>query len=125
MRLGDVDVCERGTLSELLVEGSDVAGPATEGRSGEAAEDEDERPPADERRERDGALVVRVEELERRQRVPDAESVRPTMAKERREDGTAQLVVLDALDVRAILRVDEGVRREVGARAHAAIVEIG
>jgi hypothetical protein len=125
MRLGDVDERERRPLANLLVEGGDVAGPATEGRSGVAAEDEDERPSVEERTERDGSSLRCVEKLERRHTVSDPESVRPSVPEQRGEDGFAQLVVLDALDVRAILIVDEGIRREVGAAAHAPIVEIG
>ena len=46
LRLGDVDECEVGAVAEALVEALDVARPATKRRSGEAAEDEQQRPPA-------------------------------------------------------------------------------
>ena len=49
VRLGDVDEYHRGTIPVTPIHGLDVAGPATKWRSGEAAEDDDERPGGDER----------------------------------------------------------------------------
>ena len=56
--LGDVDEREVGPVAEALEEALDVAGPATKGRSGEAAEDEQQRPVADELRELDRLEIV-------------------------------------------------------------------
>jgi hypothetical protein len=125
MRLRDVDERERRLLPKRLVEARDVAGPATERRSGVAAEDEDERSPVQERVERDGATVLGVEELERRETVTDSQPLRPAVAEKRREHGRAQLRVVDARHVLAVLRVHEEARGEIGAGAHALIVEIG
>ena len=44
--LGDVDERDVDTVTESLVEALDVTRPATKRRSGEAAEDEQQRPPA-------------------------------------------------------------------------------
>jgi hypothetical protein len=87
MRLGDVDEDGVGPVAVRAIERVDVARPATKRRSGEAAEDEDERAAGDERVEPDRAVVCVAEELEIRQRIADAEPVRPAEARDRRENG--------------------------------------
>ncbi len=85
VRLGDVDEHDVGATSVALVEGLDVAGPATKGRSGEAAEDEDERSLAGERLQRHSdSPFSSANKLElryrsrRRAACPASESERPS-----------------------------------------------
>ena len=69
MRFGDVDEREVGLVAKALEEILDVARPATKGRSGEAAEDEQQRAPANELRQFHRLEVVGAPDGHGRQRV--------------------------------------------------------
>jgi len=75
MGFGDVDDEEGAAAAVGLVEALDVAGPATERRSGTGAEDEDERAVSSEGVEAYGALGVEPPQLKRRNGIVHAESV--------------------------------------------------
>jgi hypothetical protein len=86
----------------------DVAGPATKGRSGEAAEHEEQWTTVDERLELHRSTVLIVQELEVRQRVADAEAIGPTEARERR-DGRLPLLAREGLEVLQVSPMEVGV----------------
>ena len=94
----------------------DVAGPATKRRSGEAAEDEQERPVASQVAKRDRGRVVEPSGCEIGQQVADGQSVGATVPDEGRDDDLA-LVGAQLLDVDAVARI-EGRQAWVVRRRH-------
>jgi hypothetical protein len=73
--LGDVDEHERRSIAVAAIQALEVARPTTKRRSGEAAEDEDERAAFDQRPERNGPRVVEREEVELGQGISDPQAV--------------------------------------------------
>jgi hypothetical protein len=86
----------------------DVAGPATKGRSGEAAEHEEQWTTVDERLEPHRSTVLTAQEIEVRQSVADPEAIGPTEARDRR-DGCLPLVAREGLEVLQVSRMEVGV----------------
>jgi hypothetical protein len=109
VRLADVHERHRRSLAVTAIHRLDVAGPATKRRSGEAAENEEERTPADERLEPHRSGVLAAQELEVRQSVADAEAIGPAEARDRRH-GRLPLVAREGLDVLLVSRMEVGVR---------------
>jgi len=91
VRLRDVDEYGLGSIPVLATQLLDVAGPATERRSGERPEDEDEWLADDERFELDRASVFEPEQSEFRQRVSDAEPVGSAEPRDRPDHDVAFL----------------------------------
>jgi hypothetical protein len=116
MRFGDVDEDDVRPLPEAPIEPFDVAGPATKRWSGEAAEDEQERPVASQVAERDGRPVVEPSGCEIGQQVADGETVGAAVPDERRDDDLA-FVGAQLLDVGAVARI-EGRQAWVVRRRH-------
>jgi len=114
MRLGDVDEHDARPVAYAPVELFHVARPATEGRSGEAAEDEEQRPLAGNVAERDGSPVVEPGGDEVGQRIADSEPVATPVTRDRRHDDLA-LVAVELLGVRAVARI-EAVEAWIGGR---------
>ena len=108
MGLGDVDEREVGAAAEALEEALDVARPATKGRSGVAAEDEEERPVVDERGDLDLLESLGVSDGDSGEAISDLEQLGGAVAEQARDYGVALRAGGEALDVGAILRVDDG-----------------
>jgi hypothetical protein len=98
-----------------FVSSVDVAGPATKGRSGEAAEDEEQRPLTGTVAERGGRPIVEPGDGEIGQRIADSEPVGPPVPRDGRHDDLA-LVAVELLGVRAVARIEENEARIVGGR---------
>jgi hypothetical protein len=82
-----------------------VARPATKRRSGEAAEDEQERTAAGQVAKRDAGSVVEAGGGEVGQQVADCEPVWTSIPRERRHDDLA-LVSVELLDVGAVAPIE-------------------
>jgi hypothetical protein len=89
MCLGDVDERERRFVPVAPIQRLDIAGPATKRRSGEAAEDEDERAPVGQCPEWHGRAVLEPDEIEPWERITGGEALRPAKAPDRRDDDVA------------------------------------
>jgi len=113
MRLGDVDEREVRPLVEALEEALDVARPATKGRSGVAAEDEEQRPVTDERGELDLLEITGSANSDSGEGVVDLERFGVAVAEQARDHGVALRAGGEALDVRAVFCVDDGGERAV------------
>ena len=105
VRLGDVDEDGVRASLEAPVDLLDVAGPATKRRSGEAAEDEQERVVHDERAEPDGCSITERDRRQIREEVADGEPFGTPMARDRRDDDLA-LAGLEALGICAVTRIE-------------------
>ena len=93
----------------MPIHGLDVAGPATKRRSGEAAEDDDERPVRGDRFESNAGAVFETHELELRECIADVQLVRPAEACDGRDDDTA-FVARERLRVLEVSRIEVGLR---------------
>ena len=121
MRFRDVDERELGAVAEASEEVLDVARPATKRRSRVAAEDEEERTVADERRKLDPLEIVGGRHGDGGEEVACSKGLRRAVAEEARDDHVTFATGGEALDVRPILVVDDGgrglVSRVAGHRA--------
>ena len=115
MGLGDVDEHDARPVAHAPIQLFHVAGPATERRSGEAAEDEQQRPLTGNVAERDGRPVVEPGGGEVGQRIADSEPVGTPVSRDGRHDDLA-LVSVELLGVRAVARIEEVEARIVGGR---------
>lgn len=123
MGLGDVDEREVRSVAEALEEALDVARPATKRRSGVAAEDEQQRPVANERCELDRLEIVGSSHGDRGKRVSDPERLGIAVTKQARDHRGALRAGGEAFHVGAVLRVDDGGERAVpGPCFHAASI---
>ena len=117
----DVDEGEVRPVSELLVERLDVARPTTKRRSGEAAEDEQQRPPPNELHEADRLEVVGAPYGHVRQHVTVLQRLGSAVPGEARDHRLALDARRKALDVAAVGRIEKPFGRLVSCGAlHAA-----
>ena len=121
VRLCDIDEREVGSVAEAAEEALDVAGPATKRRSGEAAEDEQQRTASNEIHDCNRLEVVGAAQRHRGQRVAGLEGLRRAVAGEARDHRVALGARFEALDVAAVARIDDGVEGRIcGAILHGA-----
>jgi len=119
MGLGDVDEREVDPIAEALEEALDVARPATKGRSGEAAEGEEQRPIANELCELDRLEIDGAPEGDGGEGVSGPKRLGIAVAEQARDHRVTFRAGGEALDVGAVLRVDDGVERAVlGSPVH-------
>jgi hypothetical protein len=107
MSLGDVDERELGAVTEALVEPLDVARPATKRRSGEAAEDEQQRPTAVELGHGDRLEVGGTSDGQCRKRLACSQRLGRAVGGEARDCNVALDARWHLLDVATVGRVDE------------------
>ncbi len=93
----------------MPIHGLDVAGPATKWRSGEAAEDDDERPVRRDRLELNAGTVLVPQELELRECIADFKLIRPAEACDGGDDDAA-FVVRERLRVLEVARIEVRLR---------------
>jgi len=113
MGLGDVDEREVRAIAESLEEALDIARPATKGRSGVAAEDEQQRSVADELSELDRREIVGVSHGDGGEGVSRLKRFGVAVAEQARNHRFALRSGGEALDVAAVFRVDDRPGRAV------------
>ena len=121
--LGDVDEREVRATVEALEEALDVARPATKRRSGDATEDEQQRLVANERGELDRLEVVRAAYDDGGEGVSGLKRFGVAVEEQAGNHCVALGAGSEALDVGAILRVDDSGERAVfGSGVHVASI---
>ena len=113
MGLGDVDEREVRAIAESLEEALDIARPATKGRSGVAAEDEQQRSVADELSEIGRLEIVGVSHGDGGEGVSRLKRFGVAVAEQARNHRFALRSGGEALDVAAVFRVDDRPGRAV------------